>query len=137
MESTVVAFTAGSFSQPMSTGLQLLRDLPKLRLHASDSPPPLGFTASAPPTTAVRPEDHRDDEEECRTPTSEESRIPAVLTCPPAPKKRRPAPSCKRKLEFFEILNRTGIDEIFRPVAERTASAELPKRKRLSKRIIA
>lgn len=29
------------------------------------------------------------DEEPCRTPTAEDCRIPALLTCPPAPRKRR------------------------------------------------
>lgn len=131
----------------MSTDLQLLCDLPKIRLLAVDSPPPTEFSTSAPSTTAagcnsdaIHPEDRREDEEDCRTPTSEENRIPAVLTCPPAPRKPRLALKRKRKLselEYFEILNSAGIDEIFRQVPERVTSDELPKKKRVSKRIAA
>ncbi|KAK9059815.1 hypothetical protein SSX86_020519 [Deinandra increscens subsp. villosa] len=54
--------------------------------------------------------------EECVTPTSTDHRIPAILICPPAPKKQRHAsPSCKRRLQFqfFEIVATDEIDSFF------------------------
>ncbi|KAK1309112.1 Cyclin-dependent protein kinase inhibitor SMR2 [Acorus calamus] len=48
-----------------------------------------------------------DGEDGCRTPTSVEHKIPEVRSCPKAPwKRRRVAPSCKRRLtelEFFRV----------------------------------
>lgn len=44
--------------------------------------------------------------EECRTPSSEESKIPRASSCPPAPRRKRREEevviSHKRKLNFFE-----------------------------------
>ncbi|KAK1396537.1 cyclin-dependent protein kinase inhibitor SMR2-like [Heracleum sosnowskyi] len=56
------------------------------------------------------------DDEECKTPTSPGSRIPAILSCPPAPRKRRTmlrTESCKRKLEFFDLIAFEEIEEFF------------------------
>ncbi|XP_038993170.1 cyclin-dependent protein kinase inhibitor SMR1-like [Hibiscus syriacus] len=54
---------------------------------------------------------------ECSTPTSEENKIPAVFSCPGAPRKpRKTLVSCKRKLSefhFFETLNRDEVDAFF------------------------
>ncbi|KDP45062.1 hypothetical protein JCGZ_01562 [Jatropha curcas] len=53
----------------------------------------------------------------CRTPTSEEHKIPAVLSCPPAPRKPRRMPSCKRKLsefDFFQIVKSQEVESLFR-----------------------
>ncbi|KAL6007124.1 hypothetical protein ACLOJK_032620 [Asimina triloba] len=53
------------------------------------------------------------DEEGCSTtPTAEESRIPRVLPCPPAPKKKKPAPKChfSGAREFF---NPPDLDSVF------------------------
>ncbi|KAK4758000.1 hypothetical protein SAY87_019301 [Trapa incisa] len=129
----------------MSTNIQLFRDLPKLRLHAADPSPPSESSASPASTTAaasnsdaVHPEEDSR-EEECRTPTSEESRISAVMTCPPAPKKPRYALSGKRKLselDSFETLHGGEIEEFFHLASARIAS-EAPKRRRFSKRIVA
>ncbi|XP_034683881.1 cyclin-dependent protein kinase inhibitor SMR6-like [Vitis riparia] len=48
----------------------------------------------------------RDEEgEECSTPTYEEARIPTTLTCPPAPRKRKPSSRC----------NYNGVREFFTP----------------------
>ncbi|KAA0034681.1 cyclin-dependent protein kinase inhibitor SMR1-like [Cucumis melo var. makuwa] len=49
----------------------------------------------------------------CRTPTSAENKIPAVVQCPPAPRKRKRPPSCRRRLmelEFVEIVHRDEIE---------------------------
>ncbi|KAM2334057.1 hypothetical protein ACFXTH_011653 [Malus domestica] len=50
----------------------------------------------------------QDDGEECSTtPTAEESRIPAILTCPPAPRKRKAGAASKCKFN--------GVREFFTP----------------------
>ncbi|XP_071687007.1 cyclin-dependent protein kinase inhibitor SMR2-like [Rutidosis leptorrhynchoides] len=58
------------------------------------------------------------DQSECSTPTSPEHRIPAILTCPPPPKKQRKfIPSCKRRLHrelFFEVVAGDEIDSFFK-----------------------
>lgn len=58
-------------------------------------------------------------EEECVTPTSPESKIPVILTCPPPPKKQKHfVPSCKRRLthelHFFEIVAKDEVDAFFK-----------------------
>lgn len=54
--------------------------------------------------------------EQCRTPSSPGNMIPAIHSCPPAPKKQRPsAVSCKRKLVFFDqVVARDEIDSFFK-----------------------
>lgn len=55
-------------------------------------------------------------EDGCRTPTSRESKIPMLQSCPPAPRKRRRVISCKRNLsetQFFEIVHRKEIESFF------------------------
>ncbi|KAF5199880.1 cyclin-dependent protein kinase inhibitor SMR1-like [Thalictrum thalictroides] len=61
------------------------------------------------------------EDEECRTPTSSEYKIPVIETCPPAPRKQpRKVMLCKRKLwsemQFFEtsIVGRDEIDSFFK-----------------------
>ncbi|KAL5717055.1 hypothetical protein ACHQM5_010133 [Ranunculus cassubicifolius] len=57
-------------------------------------------------------------DEECRTPTSVESKIPKIETCPPAPRKRRRVRLCKRNLsemQFFQIVgDQEEIDSFFK-----------------------
>ncbi|KAG4150746.1 hypothetical protein ERO13_D04G021300v2 [Gossypium hirsutum] len=55
----------------------------------------------------------------CKTPCSKENKIPAVVSCPPAPKKPKTRPlSCKRKLspqfQFLEMVNRDEVDAFFK-----------------------
>ncbi|KAK9064051.1 hypothetical protein SSX86_017923 [Deinandra increscens subsp. villosa] len=97
----------------MSADLQFRRqDLPPIQLSSLtlNLPPPENESSCR-----IEPENS---EEECVTPTSPESRIPAVLSCPPAPKKqRRAAPSCKRRIcefQFFEVVAGDEIDAFFR-----------------------
>ncbi|KAL6566524.1 hypothetical protein OROGR_002139 [Orobanche gracilis] len=47
------------------------------------------------------------------TPTSAESRIPSILTCPPAPKKRRLASSSKKSCRVLEFFNPAELETIF------------------------
>lgn len=57
------------------------------------------------------PDDHYG---ECRTPVSEDHKIPAVQSCPPTPRKRaRPVSSRKRKLHFFESSGREEVELFF------------------------
>ncbi|TXG54711.1 hypothetical protein EZV62_019967 [Acer yangbiense] len=51
-------------------------------------------------------EEHEEEEEACSTtPTAREARLPEKLSCPPAPRKRRPPTRC----------NFTGVREFFTP----------------------
>ncbi|KAK4773632.1 hypothetical protein SAY87_028651 [Trapa incisa] len=51
-----------------------------------------------------------EDYSECRTPLSEDHKIPTVRSCPPTPQKQAlPATSRKRKLGFFET---SGLEEV-------------------------
>ncbi|KAK8651329.1 hypothetical protein V6N13_140936 [Hibiscus sabdariffa] len=93
----------------MSADLGLLQDsaktkLPKLKIQC-------------PNQSGEENKDPDGSNSECSTPTSEENKIPAVLSCPGAPRKPRKAfVSCKRKLsefQFFEILNRDEVDAFF------------------------
>ncbi|XP_042032465.1 uncharacterized protein LOC121779210 [Salvia splendens] len=54
--------------------------------------------------------------EDCQTPRSPRHMIPAVLRCPPAPKKRRRAAACKRKLCELEFFAGEEIESLLRIV---------------------
>jgi len=77
-------------------------------------------------------ENNNNNNNECRTPTSEEHRIPKILDCPPAPRKPRRVPSCKRKLspevQFFEIVNPEEVDAFFRSSFEKISAITSAKR---------
>ncbi|KAK8480894.1 hypothetical protein V6N13_104568 [Hibiscus sabdariffa] len=54
------------------------------------------------------------EESECKTPSSKENKIPAAVSCPPAPKKpkrRAVSVSCKRNL--FDVVNGEEVDAFF------------------------
>ncbi|XP_052185358.1 cyclin-dependent protein kinase inhibitor SMR13-like [Diospyros lotus] len=91
----------------MSTDLEFRQGLPQLRI------PTITIEPSEPPATVQTP-----NSDECHTPTSPETRIPEVRSCPPAPKKPRRRVSCKRRLsdelQFFEIVAREEIESFFR-----------------------
>ncbi|CAL1374147.1 unnamed protein product [Linum trigynum] len=109
----------------MSADLDSRPSLPKIRIgiiNLNDSPQPCSSSGG---------ENHNSDRvvekeitinsssEECRTPKSAESKIPAILSCPPAPRKPKSRPiSCKRKLglefEFFDVLHREELESFFR-----------------------
>ncbi|KAL1532103.1 cyclin-dependent protein kinase inhibitor SMR6-like [Salvia divinorum] len=55
-------------------------------------------------------------EEDCRTPRSPRHMIPAVLRCPPAPRKRRRGAACKRRLCEMEFFAGEEIESLFRIV---------------------
>ncbi|KAL8145918.1 hypothetical protein AgCh_003884 [Apium graveolens] len=84
----------------MSTDLEFRPDCVELRL----SP------------IKVNPNNSSCSDDECKTPTSPGSKIPAVLSCPPAPRKRRTMSrkeSIKRKLEFIEMIDFEEIEAFF------------------------
>ncbi|KAE9592442.1 hypothetical protein Lal_00028496 [Lupinus albus] len=60
--------------------------------------------------------DGSNDDDGYLTPTSKESKIPTMKTCPPAPRKAKQV-SCKRKLmdeyRFFEVESKEKIDAFF------------------------
>ncbi|KAG6761968.1 hypothetical protein POTOM_032447 [Populus tomentosa] len=52
-----------------------------------------------------------DDQEECKTPTSGDHKIPAIQSCPPTPRKKMQVFEHKRKLpEFFETTNNDEVE---------------------------
>jgi hypothetical protein len=56
-----------------------------------------------------------DDQEECKTPTSSNHKIPAIQSCPPTPRKKVQVFEHKRKLpEFFETTNNDEVESFFR-----------------------
>ncbi|XP_039028516.1 cyclin-dependent protein kinase inhibitor SMR1-like [Hibiscus syriacus] len=108
----------------MSADLGSLQDLAKSKL------PKLNIQSSNQSGIEIHKKIKNQDESssECSTPTSEENKIPAVLSCPGAPRKpRKTHVSCKRKLsefDFFEIVNRDEVDAFFEagfhdPIAKR------------------
>ncbi|KAJ0103608.1 hypothetical protein Patl1_05989 [Pistacia atlantica] len=90
----------------MSTDLERILDFPRIRLS-----PIKQFSSS---NTTEEKDNVFNRDEECRTPTSEQHKIPSMLCCPPAPRKPKTRNlSCKRKLvelEFFEIKNREEVE---------------------------
>ncbi|CAA6655566.1 unnamed protein product [Spirodela intermedia] len=72
-------------------------------------------------------------EEECRTPTAKESKIPAMSTCPPAPRKaKRLSDPRKRRLSDLELI-RVSPDlmaRLFRPLDDPRLAAPLIIKKR-------
>uniref|UniRef100_A0A2P2II39 Cyclin-dependent protein kinase inhibitor SMR1-like n=1 Tax=Rhizophora mucronata TaxID=61149 RepID=A0A2P2II39_RHIMU len=119
----------------MSTVLESRRDLAKIRVI------PVETESEALKSCSVADEEDNNairretsaaaaaDDDNCKTPTSEEQKIPAILSCPPAPRKPRMAVSCKRKLselDFFENVNRGEVESFFRSSFEVVAKRRCP-----------
>ncbi|KAI3433131.1 uncharacterized protein J3R85_007345 [Psidium guajava] len=62
--------------------------------------------------------EEEEEEEFSTTPTGEEARIPAKFTCPPAPRKRKPA-SKYRYNGVREFFNPPDLESVFMRKAER------------------
>ncbi|KAF8397776.1 hypothetical protein HHK36_016698 [Tetracentron sinense] len=114
----------------MSTDLKFQHGSPEIRLQPIEVPKrqSSGFAKEdgAPIQLA-------DDEDECRTPTSDEHKIPRAWSCPPAPQKPKRVVLCKRKLselQFFEIVNREEVESFFQSNFElpRVTSRKFKKR---------
>ncbi|XP_071729112.1 cyclin-dependent protein kinase inhibitor SMR2-like [Rutidosis leptorrhynchoides] len=102
----------------MSTDLQFrqppIDQLPSLTISIPQLQHESSTSSSSSSSSTIDP-----DQSECVTPTSPEHRIPAILACPPPPRKqRRFIPSCKRRLhsefQFFEVVARDEIDSFFK-----------------------
>ncbi|KAM1706071.1 hypothetical protein ACFXTH_028038 [Malus domestica] len=95
----------------MATGLDFCQDLPNPRL------PTIKISAPHPRPQPSASHSDSDVVSECaETKSPRFLNVPAILTCPPAPRKppRRLVSSCKRKLQFFEITNREEVEDMFR-----------------------
>ncbi|KAF5948044.1 hypothetical protein HYC85_014001 [Camellia sinensis] len=96
----------------MSTDLEFQQGLAQLRLPTIRIKP----SADEIPTiqTPKSGSNSNSGDDECRTPTSPEHKIPAMLSCPPAPKKPRRTEHYKRKLcelQFFEIVGISSLSQ--------------------------
>ncbi|KAG6758559.1 hypothetical protein POTOM_038918 [Populus tomentosa] len=92
----------------MSTDLELLQDLPRIQVRPAVKIETLQSCGATDDNKAIIQQENSETDD-CQTPKSEEHKIPAVLSCPPAPRKAKRNISCKRKLteiDFFEIVNR-------------------------------
>lgn len=127
----------------MSTDFHLHHDLPKLRIAAvkiDDVPSDHHLDALVSSSVLTRADNQTlqeetvtvavtvtvpadaptvaEEDESYRTPTSKESKIPAIMSCPPAPRKPKAFASCKRKLfddfQFFDVTNKEDMDAFFR-----------------------
>ncbi|KAG9139727.1 hypothetical protein Leryth_016669 [Lithospermum erythrorhizon] len=104
----------------MSTNLQHQQDLPQTRLVQTIKIESLQISyVSEDVFSPTRPLDrsgsrNNEEEDECKTPRSTKNLIPKINSCPPAPKKSKRVPSCKRKLEFFEVTARQEIESFFK-----------------------
>ncbi|KAK4417805.1 Cyclin-dependent protein kinase inhibitor SMR6 [Sesamum alatum] len=64
-------------------------------------------------TTRGREDECSENEDECtKTPTARESKIPEKLSCPPAPRKRRPTSTCHFN-GVREFFNPPDLESVF------------------------
>ncbi|RWW85663.1 hypothetical protein BHE74_00005651 [Ensete ventricosum] len=101
------------------TSCEVLVSPPSRDMLAHD-PQALGFSWPSPKLTPVSTDASMEGDEECHTPTSEETRVPVFpRICPPAPKKtrRRLAP-CKRRRWSSEpeliVVGTEEMEQLFR-----------------------
>ncbi|KAH7532462.1 cyclin-dependent protein kinase inhibitor SMR6 [Ziziphus jujuba] len=78
-------------------------------------------TTLKPVNTKPRKESEDDgDEEPCSTtPTAKEARIPEILTCPPAPRKRRTSSRCSNFNGVREFFTPPDLETVFIPHVEK------------------
>ena len=79
-----------------------------------------------------------EDDEECHTPTSEESRLPVFpRICPPAPKKTRRSAPCKRRHWSSEpeliVVGTEEMEQLFRWRDQQKDDHSLAKKRRVHK----
>lgn len=81
-------------------------------------PAPADYHGRSPLPSKAAKNEAAEDDDQFRTPTTEESRLnSAPTTCPPPPAKMKRAAGCKRKLselEFFKV-EADEIERLFRP----------------------
>ncbi|MBA0562987.1 hypothetical protein Golob_008004 [Gossypium lobatum] len=86
----------------------------KLTINVKEKTPPLA-------------DDPLSDPETCRTPTSEEHQIPELLSCPPAPKKRKGSFSTDVNESKKIVEDKEIIQIIFPPDQDLSSSTPPPK----------
>lgn len=102
---------------------QISRSLAPIKICISGVPPSASSSSSC--KLNGDGEHKYEEQQECRTPTSKENKIPVKLECPPAPKKpvaprRETTISRKRKsllygeAGFFQVVNQNEVDAFFR-----------------------
>lgn len=98
----------------MSTDLQLPQDL---------------FEINSPKINSQRFSNNNiSNKDDCKTPKSSPFLIPKILKCPAAPKKpRRVISSCKRKLQFVEMVASKEVESFFR-ILDDDVSSDVPKK---------
>ena len=68
----------------------------------------------SPKSTGAKEAEDSDAEEFSTTPTGEEeARIPTMLTCPPAPKKRKPVSKCNHRGAIREFFTPPDLGSVF------------------------
>lgn len=101
----------------MSTDLELFRDSSKIKLPKLKI---IQFSDENGTGIEELNKNGNNSVDYCATPTSDENKIPPVLSCPAAPTKpkKTASVSCKRKLfqnlQFFEIANSEEVDAFFK-----------------------
>ncbi|KAJ8551471.1 hypothetical protein K7X08_021486 [Anisodus acutangulus] len=99
----------------MSTDLQFLKDFLE-----NQSPNIININS---PQNSQKCSNNISNKDECQTPKSPSFSIPKNLKCPAAPKKpQRVISSCKRKLQFVEIVAREEVESFFRIVEDAKSS---------------
>jgi len=113
----------------MSTDLELLHDLPRIQVRPAIKIETLQSCIATDGNKAIIQQENSETDDDCQTPKSEEHKIPAVLSCPPAPRKAKRNISCKRKLteiDFFEIVNGEEVDSFFQSSFELLTKRRCP-----------
>ncbi|CAL9167720.1 unnamed protein product [Musa hybrid cultivar] len=121
---------ANNSSSPASPSSPTFSTKPCTHLEMSASPE---LSRTAPPEFSLRPikmaPPSKDDDEECHTPTAEESKLPSTtLSCPPAPRKPGTARRCKRRLWPESELIEIGAEEMEQVFGSRSQCSHAKKR---------
>ncbi|KAG5237817.1 cyclin-dependent protein kinase inhibitor SMR [Salix suchowensis] len=112
----------------MSADLELRQDLPFIQVRPATKIGTVQSCSDADDNKAIIQRENSETDD-CQTPKSEEHRIPAVLSCPPAPRKAKRIVSCKRRLreiDFFETVNRDEVDSFFQSSSELLTKRRCP-----------
>lgn len=72
----------------------------------------LSAAAVVVPKRGLEEEDEGEYRSPPTTPTAKEARIPALLSCPPAPRKRKPSRKCRRS-GFRAFFNPPDLESVF------------------------
>ncbi|XP_050224620.1 cyclin-dependent protein kinase inhibitor SMR6 [Mercurialis annua] len=76
-------------------------------------------TSLKPINTKTRAKNEEEESEEEHTPTAKESRMPERPSCPPAPRKRRPASRCNYNNSVREFFTPPDLESVFKCYVEK------------------